>query len=218
MIYQVSNSSAEAWLDYISVNYQSLLNMNTDVYSFRGRGVDGQIPISEFVLANALASTRILDVTNHANTFEVPATYADGQLKFKSNSGLIREYVAFNPGGTIPSAELVGTVANQNLHATELSEMIIVSSPALLKAANELAEFHRTSDQMTIQVVTPEVIYNEFSSGLPDPAAFRNYFRMCYERGKQTGKNTLKYVLLMGDGSFDKLNFQGKNINFLPTF
>lgn len=218
LTYQGGNSSSEAWLDYISVNYQSLLSMNSDVYFFRGRGVDGQIPVSEFVLANATASTRIFDVTDHANTFEVPASYAHGQLKFKSNSGLTREYVAFNPGGTIPSAELVGTVANQNLHAAELSEMIIVSNPSLLKVANDLADLHRTSDQMTVQVVTPEVIYNEFSGGLPDPAAFRNYFRMCYERGKQTGSNTLKYILLMGDGSFDNRNIQKKNINLLPTF
>jgi hypothetical protein len=218
LTYQGSNSSSEAWLDFISVNYQSLLSMNSDVYFFRGRGVDGPVSVSEFVLTNATASTRIFDVTEHANTFEVPAIFADGQLKFKSNSGLTREYVAFNPGGTIPSAELVGPVANQNLHAAELSEMIIVSHPTLLKVANDLADLHRSSDQMTVQVVTPEVIYNEFSGGLPDPAAFRNYFRMCYERGKQTGTNTLKYILLMGDGSFDNRNIQGKNINLIPTF
>jgi len=218
LTHQGRNSSSEAWLDYISVNYQSLLNMNADVFAFRGRGVDGQIPISEFVLANASVSTRIFDVTDHVNTFEVPVNYADGQLKFNSNSGLTREYMAFNPGGTIPSAELVGTVANQNLHAAELSEMIIVSNPTLLKVANDLADLHRTSDQMTVQVVTPDVIYNEFSGGLPDPAGLRNYFRMCYEQGKQNGKNTLKYILLMGDGSFDNRNIQGKNINLLPTF
>jgi hypothetical protein len=218
LTYQGENSSSEAWLDFISVNYQSLLSMNADVYSFRGRGVDGQISISEFVLDNAVSSTRIFDVTDYANTFEVPATFTEGQLKFKSNSGLTREYVAFNPGGTIPSVELVGTVVNQNLHAADLSEMIIVSHPSLLKVANNLADYHRESDQMAVQVVTPEVIYNEFSGGLPDPAAFRNYFRMCYDQGKQSGKNTLKYILLMGDGSFDNRNVQGKNLNLLPTF
>ena len=218
LTHQGGNSSSEAWLDYISVNYQSLLIMNADVYAFRGSGVDGQILISEFVLDNAVASTRIFDVTDYVNTFEVPAYYADGQLKFKANSGLTREYMAFNPSGTLPSAELVGPVANQDLHATELSELIIVSNPALLKAANEVADFHRSSDQMTVHVVTPETIYNEFSGGLPDPAGLRNYFRMCYEQGKQSGKNTLKYILLMGDGSFDNRNILGKNYNLLPTF
>ncbi len=218
MTYNASNSSSEAWLDYVAINYQSLLVVNSDVYSFRGRGVNAQNSVSEFVLSGAAATTKILDVTDLNETYEMPATYSDGQLKFKSNSSGYREYVAFNPGGTIPAPEWVGAVANQNLHATDLSEMIIVSNPAFLSAANDLANFHRLRDQMTVQVVTPEVIYNEFSGGLPDPSGFRNYFRMCYDRGRQNGKNTLKYILLMGDGTYDNRNIKAKNLNLMPTY
>lgn len=218
LIYTASNSSSEAWLDYIAVNYQSLLNMNSDVFYFRGKGATGEFPVSEFDLSGAGSSTRILDVTDVNAVVEVPAVFADGLLKFKSNSVTTREYVAFNPAGSIPSPDLVGNVDNQNLHAAELSEMIIVANPNLLGAANDLADFHRTHDQMTVQVVTPEIIYNEFSGGLPDPSGIRNYFRMCYDLGVQSGKNTLKYVLLMGDGSYDNRNVLGKNHNLIPTY
>ncbi|MBA4408563.1 MAG: hypothetical protein C0397_03980 [Odoribacter sp.] len=218
LTYSASNSSSDAWLDYVSINYQSLLSINSDVYIFRGRGVNGQIQVSEFVLNGATSATKIFDVTDLSNISEIPATYANSQLKFKSNSSLLREYIAFNPAGTIPAPELAGVVANQNLHAGDLSELIIVSHPALLNAANDLANFHRTTDQMSVQVMTPELIYNEFSGGLPDPSGFRNYFRMCYDRGKQSGKNTLKYILLMGDGTYDNRNILGKNLNMIPTF
>jgi len=219
LAYNAANSSSEAWLDYISVNYQSTLNMAGDITYFRGRGVDGATQISEFVLSGATSGLKIFNVTNLHQTVEMPASFANGQMKFKSNSSLMNEYVAFNPlGTTIPVPELVGEVPNQNLHASDLSDMIIVAHPSFTNVSNELAEFHRTNDQMTIQVVTPEVIYNEFSGGLPDPSGFRNYFRMCYDRGKLSGKNTLKYVLLLGDGTFDNRNVQGKNLNFIPTF
>jgi hypothetical protein len=218
LVYTASNSSSEAWLDYVAVNYRSFLNMNSDVCYFRGKGATGEFPISEFNLSGAGSSTRILDVTDVNAVVEVPAVFADGILKFKSNSTTTREYVAFNPAGSIPSPDLVGNVDNQNLHAAELSEMIIVSNPKLLGAANDLADFHRTHDQMTVQVVTPEIIYNEFSGGLPDPSGIRNYFRMCYDLGNQSGKKTLKYILLMGDGSYDNRNIQGKNHNLLPTY
>ena len=218
LTYNASNSSSEAYLDYISVNYQSLLNANADVYSFRGKGNDGQIAVSAFVVGGATSSTKIIDVTDIYNSFEMPTTYANGQLRFKSNTPLTREYVAFNPGGTIPGPDLVGTVDNQNLHATDTPQMIIVSNSALLSAANTLAEFHRNNDQMTVLVVTPEVIYNEFSGGLPDPAGLRNYFKMCYDRGVESGKSTLKYVLLMGDGSYDNRNILGRNHNLIPTY
>lgn len=218
LTYNAYNSSSNAWLDYVSVNYQSFLNMNSDVYLFRGKGADGTVLVSEFVLSGASATTRIFDVTDINNTFEVPAIYSGGQLKFKSNSNVTREYVAFNPGGSIPVPESVGAVDNQNLHAAELSEMIIVSNSKLITTANELAEFHRSIDGMKVQVVTADAVYNEFSGGLPDPSGLRNYFRMCYDLGKQTGKNTLKYILLMGDGSFDNRNIRGKNLNLIPTY
>ena len=218
LFYDAANSSSEAYLDFISVNYQSLLSMSSDVFSFRGRGVDGQVAVSEFDVSGGTSSTKIFDVTDISNTFEIPAVYADGLLTFKSNSGLTHEYVAFNPTGSIPVPEWVEDVANQNLHATDQSEMIIVTAPALLSAANDLANFHRVNDQMSVQVVTPEVIYNEFSGGLPDPSGIRNYFRMCYDIGTRSGKNTLKYVLLMGDGSFDNRNILGQNHNLLPTY
>jgi hypothetical protein len=218
LIYNSTNNTSEAWLDYISINYQSLLNINSDVYTFRGKGVDGLISVSEFVVNGATTSTKIFDVSDLSNTVEIPAVYTDGQLKFKSNSSTYHEYVAFNPTGSIPAPEWVGNVASQNLHAEELSELIIVTNPLLQSAANELANFHRTHDQMSVQVITPEVIYNEFSGGMPDPSGFRNYFRMCYDMGKQNGKNTLKYILLMGDGSYDNRNILGKNHNLIPTF
>jgi hypothetical protein len=41
---------------------------------------------------------------------------------------------------------------------------------------------------------------------------------MCYDRGKQSGGNALKYVLLLGDGSYDNRNILGKNLNLLPTY
>jgi hypothetical protein len=62
-------------------------------------------------------------------------------------------------------------------------------------------------------VHTVESIYNEFSSGKPDPTAIRNFARMVYQRGNQ-----LQYVLLMGDGSYDHRNINKLGNNFIPTF
>ena len=218
LTYAATNSSSNAWLDYIGVNYRSMLNMNGDVYFFRGKGASQNVNVSEFVLSGATASTRIFDVTDLNNTFEIPTVFADSKLKFKSNSTSIREYVAFNPSGTIPVPEFVESIENQNLHASVLPEMIIIVNSKFSSVAEELADYHRINDQMEVQVVTPEEVYNEFSGGLPDPSGLRNYFRMCYDRGKQNGENTLKYILLIGDGSYDNRNILGMNHNLIPTY
>lgn len=217
LTYNASNTSSAGWLDYIAVNYQSMLNMAGDVFNFWGRGVNNTIQTSEFVVSGATAATRLLNITDLFQPVEVPVSFTDGKLKFKSNSSLINEYIAFNPNGAIPSPDLIGVIDNQNLHGQEVPQMIVVTNKTLESAANELADFHRTNDGMNVQVVTPELIYNEFSGGLPDPAGIRNYFRMFYEKTKQSG-NGLKYVLLMGDGSYDNRNLMGKNLNLLPTY
>jgi hypothetical protein len=195
-----------------------MLNMSGDFFNFRGKGVSDAITVSEFVLSGATAATKLLNVTDLYQPLEIPVTFTDGKLKFKSNSSVINEYVAFNPAGSIPSPELIDAVDNQNLHGQPVPEMVIVTHPSLLNEANNLAAFHRINDQMSVQVVTSDMIYNEFSGGLSDPAGIRNYFRMFYDRGKQSATNTLKYVLLMGDGTYDNRNILGKNFNLLPTY
>jgi hypothetical protein len=218
LVYNSSNSSSEAWLDYAAINYMSQLTMSSDVFFFRGKGQDGQANVTAFVLSGASSATKIMDVTDIQNAVEMPAAFAGGQLLFKSNSPVYREYVAFNPGGTIPVPDFVGAVANQNLHASAIPDMIIVSSPTLIGQASVLADYHRNTDAMTVDVVTPQLIYNEFSGGLPDPAGIRNYFRMYYDRGQQGGGKTLKYVLLMGDGSFDNRDINQHHFNLIPTY
>lgn len=220
LTYNATNSSSDAWLDFVSVNYTSQLIMNSDVFSFRGRGSEGAIQVTEFAVSGdkLMNTTRVLDVTNTTTITELPAIFSGGQLKVKSSSTSLHEYVAFNTTGTIPSPDLVGNVANQDLHAEEPAEFLIVSYPGFLSEANDLAAFHRDHDEMNVKVVTPEMIYNEFSGGLADPSGIRNYFRMCYDRGKQSGKNTLKYILLLGDGTYDNRNILGKNLNLIPTY
>lgn len=218
LTYTASTSTSNAWLDYVSVNYQSLLAMNSDVIFFRGKGVDGTTSVSEFTLTNATANTRILDVTDMFGSSEVQASYSGGQIKFKSNSSDYREYVAFNTDGTISTPEKVGDISNQNLHGNSTPDMVIVTSPDFESVANSIADFHATNDNLTVEVVTPDKIYNEFSGGMPDPAAIRNYFRMYYDRGTQSGGKTLKYALLLGDGSYDNRNILGKKLNLLPTY
>ena len=116
----------------------------------------------------------------------------------------------------------VGEVVNQNLHALPQQDMIIIAQPNFTTQAERLAEAHRTKDNLTVRVVTPESIYNEFSSGTPDATAYRRFMKMFYDR--QTSEaDAPKYLLLFGDGSFDnrKLTSAWKSVdmsNMLLTY
>ncbi len=53
-----------------------------------------------------------------------------------------------------------------------------------------------------MEVVDPQSIYNEFSSGAPDATAYRRFMKMFYDRSVSAG-NAPKYLLLFGDGIYD---------------
>ena len=113
----------------------------------------------------------------------------------------MREFVVVKPS-QIKAPVTVGEVVNQNLHALPQQDMIIIAQPNFTTQAERLAEAHRTKDNLTVRVVTPEAIYNEFSSGTPDATAYRRFMKMFYDR--QTSEaDAPKYLLLFGDGSFD---------------
>ena len=70
--------------------------------------------------------------------------------------------------------------------------------------------------------VTPEAIYNEFSSGTPDATAYRRLMKMFYDRSSSLG-NPPKYLLLFGDGIYDNRGISGEvqgvsRSNMLLTF
>ncbi|MEZ5010899.1 MAG: C25 family cysteine peptidase [Bacteroidales bacterium] len=55
--------------------------------------------------------------------------------------------------------------------------MIIVGTPNFREYAGELAQIHAEIDPYNTVVVTPDEIYNEFSGGIKDISAIRNYVR-----------------------------------------
>jgi hypothetical protein len=76
-----------------------------------------------------------------------------------------------------------------------------------------LADFHLQKDNIISVVVTPQQIYNEFSSGMQDVSAIRDFVKYQYEKEN----SNLKYLLLFGDGSYDPKNRIENNTNYIPT-
>ncbi len=214
LTYNSANSSSNGWLDFIIVNFIRRLSLDNSQLIFRDATSYGEGNIANYQLDITSDNVQIWDVTDFINPKVVAKNVQGGQATFKVSSSELKEFVAFYPDGSFPEPEFVENVQNQNLHASGLAEMIIITHPDFIQQANELKQFHLEYDGMQVNVITPEPIYNEFSSGLPDVAGIRNFLRMCYDRGN----GQFKYVLFLGDGSFDNRNILGYGHNFLPTY
>ena len=207
-------------LNYFRLQMKRQLKVYDNYTFFRSLSARGNA--SRFVIQGADASTLVFDVTDGVNPQQMETSLHGTELSFSiPASASLREFVVVKPS-QIKAPVTVGEVANQNLHALPQQDMIIIAQPNFTTQAERLAEAHRTKDNLTVRVVTPESIYNEFSSGTPDATAYRRFMKMFYDR--QTSEaDAPKYLLLFGDGSFDnrKLTSAWKSVdmsNMLLTY
>lgn len=211
--YNYSENNAIGWLDYLELNSRRALTMDNDILHFRDLESVDSAAIGKFEISNANSSTTIWDVTDICNIQQISANLNGSNMSFVDSIHILKNYYAFNNSFLKP--DLIGKIDNQNLHNIGSDiDNVIVSHPDFLSAANRLSDIHKDFDNLKSVVVTPQQIYNEFSSGMQDVAAIRDFIKMLYDRQN----SQLKYVLLFGDGSYDNKNRITNNTNYIPTF
>jgi len=210
--------SSIGWVDYVILNVKRGLQFNGNQLSFRSVEAASNGGVVKYEVGNVNGDVRLWDVTDYRNPLGQQFTLNGSTLNLTIQMDSLKEYVAFNPFGTsLPTPFSGGSVTNQNLHATAQVEMVIIAPPQFLGPANQLAEHHRNFDNLTVAVVNPQQIYNEFSSGHQDIAGIRNFMKMFYNRA-ETIDDTPKYLLLFGDGSYDPKHRIAENSNLIPTY
>ncbi len=209
-----SNPAGVAWLDRIEIQARRALNFRGPSISFRDIRSVGAGNVAQFNITNANPNVKVWRVTNGTSPQQVSTSFSAGVLSFTADATNLEEYIAF-AGSSFPFPQYEGVIENQDLHNMPVPEMVIVTHPNFLTAAEELARFHNTEDNVETAVVTIDQVYNEYSSGGADITAIRDFTRDLYTRSVQ---GQYKYLLLFGDASYDyKDRLQGNN-NFVPTW
>ncbi len=201
-----TTSSVTGYLNYIEANQYRKLSMTSATLSFRNPGYLNQNAVLQYTLSSAGSNVKIWNVTDLQNITEIPVTRNSSVLTFISSAQTLQEYLAIDPtqASAFGTPEIVQTnVPNQNLHSLEQTDMVIIAPSAFVDQAERLAQKHREKDNLSVVVITPEQIYNEFSSGTPDATAYRRLMKMFYNRAKAGLEKAPKYLLLFGRGCYD---------------
>lgn len=194
------SSTITARLNYLHAVYQQKLSAVSTTSSFSPE----KYSAVRLKVANADKNLQVWQI----GTAEQPLTRLPGKLNGSIYEALAkdgsRRFVLVNTAADYPSPEVVGEVANQNLHADrDLDYVIIVPASGLLTPqAERLAELHRSRSGLRVKVVNAGQIYNEFSSGTPDFTAYRRYMKMLYDRAV-SDRDRPRYLLFFGDCSYD---------------
>jgi hypothetical protein len=194
------------------------LTMVGDAMTFRSIASAGAGNVSNFQLSGAGSNTVVWDVTNIAAIQQMSSTTSGSQLTFAANTDQLKEFIALNTNGTFSNPNFVAQVPNQNLHAFGQPKMVIVAYDDFVSAANDLANYHINTDNISTGVVSLSQVYNEFGSGKPDISAIRDFMEMLYQRAGTDTSKLPRYLLLLGDGSYDPKGRIADANNFISTY
>lgn len=173
--------------------------------------------LANFRLQNADANVVVWNITDPLRPKKVLTQLNGNDLFFLDSVKGAHSYVAFRQQNFLQVASAV-VVPNQHLRALNNIDYILITHPPFSPQAQRLAQWHRENSNLNTIVVTPQEIYHEFSSGKQDPVAIRNFLRYLYNKARNTGTNAPRYLLLLGDASYDYLDTQTGNTNFVPAY
>ncbi len=208
-------SSSKAWLDFYEIHCARNLIYSESFMDFRNINSKSS-SIAEYRLSNLPNSAQIFDVSDPLNPQLQNVFSLNSELLFRDQpQGKVKEYALTD--GNYLSPVFEEQVANQDLHGLGNFQFVIISAPEFIDAANDLASWHRTRDNLEVLVVTPQQIYNEFSSGSQDISAIRDFLKLVYYKNTNP-LNQLRYAMFMGDASYDYKNKLGFKSNFVPVY
>ncbi|MEM9858724.1 MAG: type IX secretion system sortase PorU [Bacteroidota bacterium] len=199
------------YLNYLEVQVERKLALYNDQTIFRALS-SLENSNSTYLIGDINPSVEIWDITNREIPKNQMYSSAGSEARFGAASLTLNEYVVFDPS-LVPEPASIAAIENQDLKGLAASEFLIIAHPEFLSEAQRLATHRESNDGMTVNVVTIEQVYNEFSSGKQDVSALRDFAKYHYDR-----YGTLRYLLLFGKGSYDYKDVLVNNKNFVPVY
>lgn len=216
--YTPGSANAQGWLDWFEITGRGSLSLaGRDQLLFRDWNSVAPGNTGEFIIDQGDANTQVWDVTDPRLPVRMNGNVSGSTYRFVNSCQQLKEYAAFRPGG-LPAPVNAGRVANQDLHGTDPVNMIILTDPSLTGQAQRIVDFHQQRDGISSRIVTTAQVYAEFSSGIPDPVAVRDFLKMYYDRSNGDPSKRPAWLLLLGAASFDYKDRITNNTNLVPAW
>lgn len=215
--YRHNETNSTGFVDWLNIRLTRTLTPKNGRLLFYSPADGSASEIVQYRLTGFTQQPIVMDVTDAQNPklLTVTASGSDFNVNYYSGTNLhiIAQQLFKKPaaGQRIEPSNLKGITA--------YPDYIIVTSPAFLPYAEELAAYRQNEDGLNPVIALQEQIFNEFSGGTPDPTAIRNYVRHLYRRALAAGETPPKYLLLFGDTTFDYKNIQQDALtNYVFTY
>jgi hypothetical protein len=98
-------------------------------------------------------------------------------------------------------------------------DLLVITHPDFLNSLQEYKSIRENLDGIKVKLVNVQDIYNEFSWGLFDPVAIRDFLKYAYENYSGYLGSAPAFALLVGDGTYDYKDLLGTHSpTWIPPF
>ncbi len=216
-----NDSTGTLYVNYIELEFKRSLSAPSGTLEFYSPR--GQVGTFRYAVQDLSANAHILDVTDPlhpqiatGNTIVDPAGADTQRTYFAVNPDRVRTpiYRGAKPDGTedYPSLRDPANPAG----------VVILTYDAWFDLLGPLKDFHESYREEPLPTVRVKLsdVYDEFGWGVRDAVAIRNFLEYAYENWRgPDGGDTLKYVLLVGDGDYDYRNIlSSADDNWMPPW
>jgi hypothetical protein len=126
-----------------------------------------------------------------------------------------RTLIAFSDDKFEQSAGLTPNQPSSLNQTGQSADMVVIAHRNFMQSVTPLVNLRSGSpDNLTVKVIDVEDIFDEFGYGTPhDPWAIRDFLKATTERWTKAPR----YVLLVGDASYDSRGYYGTNFDYVPS-
>jgi len=209
-------SSGEAYLDWIELHFHRSLTAVEDVLQFYSPSQVGnyRFQLNDFTTENIFIFdvTRDDDVRLFKNSQKIEAAYFFADTV---NSDEPKQYLALTADKFKSPIKIEKDISSDWRATTHQADFIIITHDDFYDQALPLKSLRENCDNLKTEVVKISDVYDEFSWGLFDPIAIRDFIKYAYE----SWVTPPRYVLLFGSGDYDYRNIiDAVDHNKIPPF
>ncbi|MBN2207060.1 MAG: hypothetical protein JW742_06635 [Candidatus Aminicenantes bacterium] len=155
----------------------------------------------------------VLDITDPARPMVCQGYRVDERNRIAFVPATARNrYLVTGLAAAKPPASLAGASRSALKQTDRFAEYLVIAPDEFAAGARRLATYRKNKGLKTM-AVSLEDIYQDFSAGLPDPYAIRDFLVYAYNKGP-AGRP--QYAVLAGKGTYDYKDHLGLGDNILP--
>jgi hypothetical protein len=209
-----SSGNSRGYLDYFEISYLKELRAFNDMLTFYSQDTN---PVIQYTLSGfSNSNIKVFDVSEYSNVKQITnyniLNEKEYVFRLSELQGNVSKYIAVG-NDNFKTPLNPAAVENSNIRGiTEGAKYIIITHKNFVDAAQSLKQYR--GNQISSIIVNINEIFDEFSCGILDVCAIRDFLKHAYNSWEVTPE----YVLFFGSGNYDYKNIEGYNTNFIPTY